>query len=232
MKKENKPLHQVNWYADKYQSIVVWRNWLFLITLLCLGAVIFMAIASRELIPMKSVEPFVVQIDDRSGATEIVQGQSLKEYSANEALIRYFAIQYINSREAYNYHTFVEDRDKVLLMSERDVSRIYRDEISADNPKNPVNVYGATTEKRLYTKNFTFLYKNTSLGESQVQAVMIVQEVSTSKNPSQYVLTVTLTCVFDPQFVQSDEDRVINPLGFKVVAYRADKDIAKLSTEN
>jgi type IV secretory pathway component VirB8 len=61
---------------------------------------------------------------------------------------------------------------------------------------------------------------------------MIVQEVSTARNPSQYILTVTLTCVFDPEFVVSDEDRVINPLGFKVVAYRADKDIAKLSTEN
>lgn len=231
MKKENKPLHQVNWYADKYQSVVVWRNWLFLITLLCLGAVIFMTLASHQLIPMKSVEPFVVQIDERSGTTEIVESAALSEYSANEALIRYFALQYIHARESYNYHTFAEDKNKILLMSDGSVSRLFREDISSDNPKNPVNVYGATTEKRVYTKGFTFLQKNTSLGESQVQAILIVQEVSTSRNPIQYTLTVTLTCVFDPEFIQSDEERVINPLGFKVVAYRADKDIAELSTQ-
>ncbi len=227
-KADKAPLHEINWYADKYQSVVVWSGWLFLITVLALAGVIVTQFSASHIYPLKSVEPFVVQIDEKSGAVELVESRSLKEYSANEALLRHFAVSYIQARERYNFYTFKEDINQVRVMSDRDVMFSYRQEISPDNPQSPLNKFGTTMERRLYTKSFTFLNKNTSLGQSQVQATMIVQEIGQGRMPQQYVMTVTLTCVFDPNFVPGDEDRILNPLGFKVVAYRTDKDIAIL----
>lgn len=188
-----------------------------------------MTLSASQIMPLKSVKPFVVQVDEKSGVVQVVDSKSLKEYSANEALIRYFAIAYIQAREGYNFHTFQQDRRTVSVMSDRDIMRTYNSYISPDNLNSPLNVFGTSTERKIFPKGFTFLSKNSTTGESMVQAVLVVQEISTNRLPQQYTMTVTLTCIFDPAFSPNDEDRISNPLGFKVVAYRSDKDIATLA---
>src|SRR4051812_6802310 len=91
-----------NWYKDRYQSVLVQRKLLAVITvfsLLCtLGAVLDIA----RLTPQKSIEPFVIQVDQKSGITQTVDPLTVKELTANEAVNNFFIVTYIRSRESYN----------------------------------------------------------------------------------------------------------------------------------
>ena len=64
---EKNPNHKINWYEDKYQSVLVWRNWLFLITILSLIGITAVCGALYFTLPLKSVSPFIIQVDEKSG---------------------------------------------------------------------------------------------------------------------------------------------------------------------
>ena len=52
--------------------------------------------------PLKIVEPYVVRVDERSGAVDVmsvVRGTS--EITADEAVLKYFLAEYVRSREAW-----------------------------------------------------------------------------------------------------------------------------------
>ena len=95
IKPQKKPKYDVNWYADKYQSLIVWRNWLLLITFLSLVGVLLMTLSQMYMLPLKSVKPFVVQIDEKTGQTQVVTKDTVEKYNVNEELIRHFAMLFI-----------------------------------------------------------------------------------------------------------------------------------------
>ena len=103
VKPQKKSKYDVNWYADKYQSLVVWRNWLLLIVIFSLIAVLAMTFSQSSLLPMKTVRPFVIQIDEKTGLTQVVTNDVAQDYNANQELIKHFAMNYIFAREDYNY---------------------------------------------------------------------------------------------------------------------------------
>ena len=98
-----------------------------------------MTIASYYFVPLKSVSPFVIQIDEKTGVTEVVDSKNADEFTQNELLVKFFANKYILAREEYNYLTSDENRQIVRLMSAPDV---YREYITYENdPNGPVNTF-------------------------------------------------------------------------------------------
>src|SRR5688572_19029087 len=119
------PIYNVTWSAYKHQSIVVMRNWMLLITLVSVVAIFMMTLASYYFVPMQSVTPFVIQIDEKTGVTEVIDSKAVNQYSANEMLIRHFANKYIQPRETYSYTNYTSNIDTVRLMSTQDVFRLF-----------------------------------------------------------------------------------------------------------
>ena len=107
-----------NWYKDRYQYVLVQRKILVLITSLSLIASLVTVIVIAQLTPLKTVEPFVIQVDQKTGITQTVNQKTVSEITANEAVNNFFIVQYIRSRENYNSADLARNYNIVRLMSE------------------------------------------------------------------------------------------------------------------
>ena len=124
MTKMNKDLsHGKNWYKDRYQYVLVQRKILVLITSLSLIASLVTVVVIARLTPLKTVEPFVIQVDQKTGITQTVDQMTVKEITANEAVNNFFIVQYIRSRENYASNDLSRNYNIVRLMSES--SKVY-----------------------------------------------------------------------------------------------------------
>ena len=215
-----KPIYDVNWYDDKYQSVVVLRNWSMLITFAAVLGILFMVIASYYFVPLKSVSPFVIQIDESTGVTEVVDSKNENDYTQNEVLIKYFADKYIMARENYNYQTYDENRELVRLMSLPDVYRSYYNDINDPNT-GYVNTFATRTDRRISLRSLQVRPPNKTTGEITVDARFYVIEVTTQRRPVEYTIAVQLICHFDTSSALNDTQRMVNPLGFVVTYYNA-----------
>jgi type IV secretion system protein VirB8 len=210
---------QRNWYQDRYQYALVQRNVLAMVALLSLFIALFAAITSSQLSPQKSVKPFIIQIDDKTGITQAVDPQKYQEISANESLKRYFIAQYIRARETYDPATNSHDIESVRVMSSPEVFEGYKEYISPKNPESPVNLFEDKSKRVIRFKSLTFLMPD--VAQARISAV--VQGDKERKYPEEHRIVVVKF-----EFVKLDlnlQERLINPLGFRVVSYRESEEI-------
>lgn len=222
---EKKPNYKINWYEDKYQSVLVWRNWLFVITILSLIGVTAVCGALFFMLPLKGVAPFVIQVDEKSGMSEVVTNKTVKEYSANEMLVKFFTMQYISARETYDLNSFRNNMEIVRVMSSSDVNWAYNISINKDNPTSPLNRFAEHTNRYVELLSFSVLSKNEASDENIVQARLRVREIRSNAAPVEYYSVVTISCYFEKKLELNEKERLINPLGFTVTSYKADEEI-------
>jgi len=218
MAKNNKDVtDNKNWYKDRYQYVLVQRKILLLITSLSLIASLVTVIVIAQLTPLKSVEPFVIQVDQKTGITQTVNQMTVNEITANESINNFFIVQYIRSRENYINADLARNYNVVRLMSEP--SKVYGEFMNQASPNNPMSNaarLGTTGQRTIKFKSI--IYLNPQL----VQARLLVEERA-GNNLGQQHLIVLLNFEYI-NMVLTIEDRYINPLGFRVIDYRVDED--------
>lgn len=223
MKPQKKPKYGVNWYADKYQSVVVWRNWFMLVAMLCIGAVVVMTFSQMYFLPLKTVKPFIVQVDEKSGLTQVITDDVAKDYNANQELVKHFAMSYVFARENYNYILVGDMYKKVLLLSSPTVAKDFRDYISRSNPNSTFNRFGTHTERDVTLQSYTLQNPNKKTREdSIIQVRLIVTEKRSNASPQRYTVQVTMSAGFEKGLALNEDQRLVNPLGFQVKSYSVD----------
>lgn len=216
-KKDSEQTEVKNWYADRYQRVLVQRNVLALTTLVALIVVLFSTITISGLTPLKSVQPFLIQVDERSGMTQVVNPLTSNEILASEALKQYFVVQYIRARESFDANLYQYNFEIVRLMSTPDIFRAYAKAFDPTNDTSPIFKYGREYKRSIDFKTVTFLNEN--LGQARV---VITEEV-----PRKPAVVKTYVISVNFEFVQLElplKDRYINPLGFQVTNYRVDEE--------
>lgn len=209
-----------NWYIDKYQRVLVQRNILAVFTVVALFATLISVITLNNLAPLKSVEPFVIQIDEKTGLTEVVQPISRNALvSANEVMDNYFIWQYVRARETYDIPDYRRNIAIAQLMSHPRVFTEYVDSISANNPQSPVSRLGELGKR--VVENPVITYLNDRTGKRVAQVRFQVSETQRNSKPITYQKMATLEFTYaDLNFTTGQ--RFINPLGFQVLSYRLD----------
>jgi type IV secretion system protein VirB8 len=211
------PSHSKNWYRDRYQYVLVQRKILVLITSLSLVASLVTVVVIAQLTPLKTVEPFVIQVDQKTGITQTVNQMTVKEITANEAVNNFFIVQYIRARENYVSADLSRNYNIVRLMSES--NKVYGEFTRSANPNNPRSNaarLGVTGVRTIKFKSITYLNPQT------VQARVLVEEKSES-NLAQQHLIILLSFAY-VNMALTLEERYLNPLGFIVTDYRVDED--------
>jgi type IV secretion system protein VirB8 len=212
------PIDNKNWYRDRYQRVLVQRKLLTLITLLSLFCTLIMVLVIAQLTPLKTVEPFVIQVDQKSGITQTVDPLTVKELTANEAVNNFFIVQYIRSRETYDIHDLARNYNIVRIMSERD--KVYPEFVARADPNNPRSNaarLGSTGQRTVKFKSITYL--NPQLA----QARLLIEEKGNNSYTQQHMIAL-----LGFQYIKlnlNNEERYINPLGFRVTDYRLDEDV-------
>lgn len=207
-----------NWYADRYETTRVQRNFLAVVTLVAAAVSLFSAWSVAQLTPLKTVKPFVIQVDDRTGITQIVKPKSLDEISANEAIRSYFVVKYIRARESYHHEFYRDNYTTVRLMSPADLFDGYKRSMAAQNENSVINVFGRESSLEVQFKSITFIDEDTA----QVRIQIIPKGRQEGK---MRVKDAIVWISFE--FVNLDlkpRDRYTNPLGFRVLSYRVDEE--------
>ena len=215
-----------NWYADRYQSVLVQRNLLSIFSLLALlfsFVAIFMVYKN---IPIVTVEPFVIQVEPKSGITEIVDPRTLKELSGDESLNNFFVVRYVRAYETvdaalnYNYET-------VRVMSEpTSVFRNYAWSVNPSNADSPLATPGA--QQTVEIISITRLDdKPSCIGETCISQVRIERNLSApGRQPTSTPLIIYMEYTYQ-KLALTAEERFLNPLGFQVLRYRVEKEIVR-----
>ena len=161
----------------------------------------------------KSIEPFVIEIERKTGIPTVVDPVSIRDYSANEAVQKYFIMKYIRAREEYYYQTFQYNFDTVVrvLSTPTIYYSDYRPTSAASNPNSPYNLYGQNTTRTAKWKSIIFQSEKVA----QVRLTLETQGSSSSQSDKLVLIA------FDFQNVEmNDNERLVNPLGFVVTMYK------------
>lgn len=209
-----------NWYRDRYEAVSTQRNFLGVIALASLLLALVSGAIILFMLPQKTVMPFLIQVDEKSGYTQIIEQNSLKTISADESLRRYFVIKYLQAREGYDASMLEETSNTVRLLAERTIFRRYWNEVI--NPQNKESLYvqlGATGLRQVEIKSVQFL----DPGRAQVRLSIATSDKQRQKKPviEHYIALVTF------EFLNLNlkvDEMAVNPLGFQVQEYRLDRD--------
>ncbi len=210
-----------NWYEEKSDRIIVQRNILLVISILLMLLIMASIVSVTIAINSREFSPFVIQIDNSTGAATIVNPISSEILSGNDALSRYFIKKYLIARETYNPVDFdTEARKSVRLLSSSSVYYNYLGYIK-NKDIDPVLMYGQNNTTFLLIKSWSKLQENLKENKNKYMVRFSINETAGSKKVSNKIAVVSFAYI---PMELTDADRDINPVGFQINDYRVDDD--------
>lgn len=167
------------------------------------------------LIPLKTIEPVFVRVDQSTGIVDILQHLDDTHISKEDALDKAFLAKYVRLRESYFYPLFERQHQQLLRMSDRQARDSYLTAVSTDNPDSPIHRYEDEIRVTLEIKTIAFIGD----GIASVRFVSTVHRgLKTSTH--HYIATLVYDYVKDASLPLSV--LLENPLAFVVTDYRVD----------
>ena len=204
------------WFANRYNTVVVQRNVLFLITLASLACVGLSGLVVLGVSKSRTIEPFVVEVEKKSGITTLVNPMTVKQYSADEVLNRYFVIEYIRARELFDPNNFQYNfYVKVRLFSAQNVYNEFRNWIRLSNADSPINLYSSIASGDLKIRSI----QNLRPDNMQIRFTLEFTKKGGDVIKKDRIATISFSYV---SIEMNEQQRQINPLGFQITYYRAD----------
>ncbi len=167
------------------------------------------------LLPLKTVEPFVVRVDNSTGVVDVVNTLKDSKNNYEEVVNKYWLNQYLRYRVGYSRQLADEYYYNVGIMSSGAEQLKYYEEFKPANPESPLNVYGDTAKVYLQTKSISFIKPNVGL----VRYVKFIERGGDRPQITHWAATITFKYSGAPM---KEKDRLINPLGFQEIEYRND----------
>lgn len=221
-----------HWYQDKYQHVLVQRNVLAFIALIALLAALAAVFAVARLAPLKSVEPYLLQIDEKSGITQKVDPISRDQYAGNEAVDRYFLSTYLRVRESYNFSVLRYNYNVVRLMSTPNVYYAFRKTVDASNEKSLAATLGALGQRDVRVRSINYIQNPPLPGGRQEEKTPTkimqarITTVDMMPNAADIVQQWVVTINFEYASLNlNEEEQLLNPLGFTVTSYQIQREI-------
>jgi type IV secretion system protein VirB8 len=84
-----------SWYSNRYQIVVVQRNILLLFTLISMFSVAVAVIFVKNIMSSKSLEPYVIEVEQKSGIATIVNQMTAQNFTGDQMIRQYFINQFI-----------------------------------------------------------------------------------------------------------------------------------------
>lgn len=200
------------------------------------GASLLMSLALAAgyccLLPLKEKVPFLVMADAYAGTATIARltgdfrHQSI---TANEAINRSNVAQYVLARESYDFQLMgLRDWRLVFLMSDKAVALAQEARYAKNNPHSPVALYGKDKAIRVRILSITPLgvladggFRGASV---RIQRSLLDKRSGVSSYLDNRI--VTMRFEYRGNLGLTEDERVLNPLGFWVTEYRVDSDHA------
>ncbi len=195
------------------------RSFAWFMTLVLAAISLLSVTALVMLVPLKSFEPYIVEVDKSTGYTQVISGLTRpRNITEQEAITQANVVRYIRSREGYDPYNIEKNFGLAALLSTGDAARDLQKLYSAANPKNPAKVYGQTKSVLVTIKSVSFPNRSTALVRFSTE-----EKSDTDSVVRNYISVVRFRYTSTPM---KNEWRFDNPLGFQVYDYRRDQETA------
>lgn len=206
IKRKQKEVKVKSWYYDRYVMVVMQRNILLFMVILSLISIAFAMIFVKYITASKSLEPYVVEIEEKTGIATIVDMKNYKKFTDDEVTKEYFINQFVNSFKSYNVRTYNSDREIVRLFSSPSSNIFNKFKISSNKYKGTNAYVGVTIKSIVFTS------------DNNVQ-VRILQESAGDDGKKEKHELLKMSFVFNPKLNLTYKERMINPYGFQIIQY-------------
>jgi len=176
--------------------------------------------AVAALAPLKTVEPFLVRVDNSTGIVDTASSLTDAPELYDEAIQRYFIGKYVRTRESYSRQMQEWLFQEVSTMSTGPVQETYANWISGNNPNSPQHIYGPNGI-------VTVTIKSIQLVRPGLASVRYMQTAQYEQSRTTKHWIATLSYEFLPKAELTIQQRLINPLAFAVLEYRTDPEVVE-----
>ena len=205
-----------NWKLERYESVVSERNLLAAFVFLAIILILICVLALLNVVDQKRIDPFVIQIDQSTGEASVVNPLSVQTLSGYDSLSKYFIKKYITARETYNPVDFDTTARRYIKLSSTDTIYSQYFKYIKDPSNDPRIIYGAN--------NITYmkLRSCSKMSDNKYYFRYSIHETSGEGRVNNKISIVEFT--YEDSSNLSEDDQDLNPVGFKVTAYRTDDD--------
>jgi type IV secretion system protein VirB8 len=203
------------WDKDRNAFIAMQRNFFILLSLVSMGGVITAMIVIKSMVEKNAIEPYVISVNTADKMPIAINSQSVKDYAkANPAVIEFFLIKYVKSREGYEFGTYNYDYNTVAkTMSTYEVYQQFRKTVLNDDKNNPFKLFGKDGRVEVIIKQITHTEK------SAIATIRIAKKVYIS-DTVRTILNYQIKLHYNMETANLKvSDIEINPLGIIVDTY-------------
>ncbi len=178
---------------------------------------LLLALALALLVPLKTVQPYVLTVDRQTGSVEAATwlkgGGTL---SQNEAVIQAQLAGYVVARETFDSTDLAQQYRRVQVMSAPPVRAAYVGEMAPSNPASPLNTLNRGDTVSIEVRSVSLISDGAAL--VRYTATRIPAGSATGQTTNH---VAAISFGFNGRPLRQD-DRYENPLGFQVTRYRTD----------
>lgn len=212
-----------SWDAAISKQLKASEKLAWTIALICILVTAALSLGISFLLPLKTVEPYVIKVDSSTGIVDVISRvdteKTIIDESTQEVIDKYWVYKYIINRESYSWNTIKQEREIVGTLSSKEEQLAYRRENSPSlNPNAPMTLYGYNASVDVKFKSLSFLEKK---GRTSTAIARIIKTTRNKNFESKKHWVVTLSYSYFNQPVEQSI-RYLNPLGFQVLSYRID----------
>lgn len=179
---------------------------------------LLLALTLLLLVPLKTVQPYVLTVDRQSGAVEPALAVGDGQLSQNEAVTQAQLAGYVVARETFDATDLPQQYRRVQLLSAPPVARAYVAQMAANNPASPLRTLGRGDTVAIRVRSLSLISSNAALVRFTATRAPVGQAATQETN---YVAAISFG--FNGRPLKAS-DRFENPLGFQVTRYRRDEE--------
>lgn len=179
---------------------------------------LLLALALVLLVPLKSVQPYVVTVDRQSGAVEVASTLRNGKLTENESVIQAELANYVRTRETFDATDLAASYRRVQLHSSSDVRSAYVALMAAANPASPLRTLSPGDTIKVRIKSVSLLARGSGLVRFDAERSSADGRIVDTRA---YVSAIAFGFSGRPLRL---EDRFDNPLGFVATRYRRDSE--------
>ena len=205
-----------SWADDRVSAERRMRKLAWTIAGVSAAVATLLALALLLLVPLKTVEPYVITVDRQSGAVEVATTLTEGKLTQNEAVVQSHLANYVRVRETFDATDLQTNYRRAQLLSAPSVRQAYVALMAAGNPASPLRTLSPGDTVAVKIKSVSLVGPGAALVRYDA-----VRTAAGGRSTSSTAYVSAISFGFAGQALRA-EDRFDNPLGFQVTRYRRD----------
>ncbi|HEY6454819.1 MAG TPA: type IV secretion system protein [Steroidobacteraceae bacterium] len=214
-----------SWETDRtaqwHASARIWRR----VAAAGWACALGVTVAIVVMMPLKRVVPYVIRVDSSTGIVDVVP-----EYDArvrpSEVVTRYLLTHYVSVCQRFNFAMAQSDYTECGAFQSGRRNELWYAQWKRSNPESPLNLYKDGSVVQVSVTSVTFLKGiDREPGLAQVRYLRRIQPAGdAAEQISHWIASIRY------EYVQPAKDarqRTMNPLGFRIVDFRAEQEAAQ-----